>query len=122
LHEVSTQYIRGSEQTRWHEAAAYRTEGGKYVVAIAYVTRWAGESDHRCAAVAETPRKLVDFIGGYDPTQYVVGYPVNAAPEGKDPYAEKQRRLLQSLRLNWESAVSELYSRLDPEEFADSIA
>ncbi len=45
----------------------------------------------------------------YDPVAYVIGYPPG------DQFTLKQERILQSLRLRYESAVSELLSDF-PEE------
>lgn len=106
------QYAAGQNKNRWHELAVYRTTGGKYVVAIKYRTIWQGELDHDFAAVASDPKEAATLLREYDPTTYVVGYPIGEA------YAEKQDRLMRDLTMRYQSQVSEV---LSPAEFSEVV-
>lgn len=97
------------DATRWHELALYRTAGGKLVVAVQFVTRWQGETDHHSAAVVEDAPSLADWLKRYDPCGYLMGYPPGAA------FDQKRERLTRDLTLRYQAAVSELLSTLEPE-------
>ena len=103
----------GCKQDRWHELAVYRTQGGKYVVKIAYRTRWPGENDHEAAKVVDDARSVGTALSTYDPVEFVAGFPAS------DAYAGKQARLLQDLRLRYDALVSEVTA---DEDFAETIA
>lgn len=113
--EVDGRYVGGQEQNRWHELALYRTEAGRYVLAIAYRTIWQGESDHHEAHHAESPSAVLERLRDFDPLEYLVGYPPGRAHEAK------QERLRDSLQRRWETLISDLYEDL-PVEWAEEVA
>ena len=102
----------GKEHNRYHEIAVYRTDGGKYVVAIRYHTHWQGEAHHDFAIAVDTASEAADEFRNHEPTSHVGGYPV------ADNYAEKQQRLLADIRARYDAQVSEI---LSGEEFAERI-
>lgn len=102
----------GREQSRWHELAVYRTDGGVFVVRIAYRTRWEGEL-HRDEAEAATAAEVAAVLRHYNPAAPVQGYPPG------DAYAERQARLVANVRRRYESQVSEILAA-DP-AFAEEV-
>ena len=103
----------GKEQTRWHELAVYRTVGGKFVVRIAYRTRWQGELDHDDAAIVDRADKVAAALREYDPTAHVGGFPPHAS------YAERQAWLLADIRRRYEEQTSEILAASP--EFAEVV-
>ena len=86
---------------RWYELRTYSTDGGKYVVEIAYqssfVHKSAGktpEPDHREAAILESPEQVAQVLTDYRKraTDCVMGFPTN-----NPVFADRQRKLLQSI-------------------------
>lgn len=111
--EASSKQHQGPLQNRWHEVAVYRTQGGKWVGAVAFRTVWQGEDDRHTAEVADTPAALVDLITTYDPTAEWEGYP------DRPEYAERQARTQAAVRGGFERAVSEVFAEID--EVAERI-
>lgn len=66
--EGTTHSHQGSGQNRWTEVDIYRTKGGKFVVQVARMTIWEGESDHYSAASKATPKEIIDWLKGDDGT------------------------------------------------------
>ncbi len=100
--EANGRIRSGQEQNRWHEIRAYRTDGGKYVLEIQYCTCWQGEDGHSHVSVHDDPAALADELKSYYPLEHVLGFPPH--PQ----FASKQARLEESLRLRWETVVSDL--------------
>jgi len=109
---ASSRQQSGSLQNRWHELAIYRTDRGRYVVAVAYRTSWQGESSRDYAEPIATAQAAASCLREYDPRADVAGYP--AGPQ----YAERQRRLLSEIEVGYESAVSRA---LAGDEFAEAL-
>ena len=107
--------LAGKEQNRWHEIAVYRIQTGRYVVHIAYRTRWQGELDFDMADIDGSSKGegVATILRNYDPTQWVRGYPEGAG------YADKQARLLSDIRQRYQALVSEV---LKSDEFAEEVA
>lgn len=94
------------EQPRWYEAAVYRRAQDGYVLAFMYRTKWKGELDYDDAMPFERLEDLKTMVRTIDPVGRVQGFP--PGPQ----FAEKQARLLASLRQRWEALVSELLAQL----------
>jgi len=103
----------GKEHNRWHELAVWRTTGGKYVVQIAYRTKWQGELDHDAAVIVDQAKDVISVLTGHDPVAHVGGYPIGAA------YAERQSRLLADIRARYDSQVSAILESAP--EFAERV-
>lgn len=103
----------GKDRNRWHEISVYRTPKGAYVVRVAYKTRWQGELDHDFAETTTDASAVATILRGYDPTEFVQGFPEGAA------YESKQARMLADLRLRYESLVSEALA--SDEAFAERV-
>ncbi|WP_447978134.1 hypothetical protein [Candidatus Nitrospira bockiana] len=100
-------WANGVEQNRWHTLAVYRTDGGNYVLAIHYRTQWQGEQhDDRAIVLGQDAHRLAEELERYDPTTVVQGFPPGSQ------YAEKQRRLLESIERRYRQQVSELLSKV----------
>ena len=104
----------GRENNRYHNLALYRTDGGRYVLAIAYRTRWQGEIDHDAAYHATDPAELLGHLTSYDPLDHVAGFPPVEA------HAQRQARLEDDITRRFARQITELYAQL-PEEFAERI-
>ena len=110
----------GRDWSRWHELAVYRTEGGQYVVRIAYRTRYQGELEwdgawvipEDRAGVADAAALVAERFSSHDPGAVVKGYPPG------EIYAERQARLLEDVRSRYLAQVSEV---LSSGEFAEEI-
>jgi hypothetical protein len=113
LAESDGERVAGKEANRWHELAVYRTAGGKYILRIAYRTRWEGELSHDEAEVVAAPEGVGATLRGYNPTGPVQGFPVG------DVYAERQGRLLADVRRRYNAQVSEVLES-DP-AFAEEV-
>lgn len=114
LAEVSTRLAAGRERNRWFEVDLYRTQAGKYVLAIDFHTMWQGEHDTSRVVLCDSPADVRAELTLFNPLEDVGGYPPG------DVYAEKQSRLERALFLDWQTAVEELFVGLE-EEFAEVI-
>lgn len=95
------------QQVRWYELFIYRTDGGRYVAEIAYLTEWEGEEDHTVAVAVETAGELARVFTGFDPTVPVRGFP--PLPE----YADRQRNLHDWITRRYNAQVGELLALVD---------
>jgi hypothetical protein len=98
---------------RWYEAAIYRTRGGTFVLFIAYRTN-RGEPSVERAILCDSPEAVRAELTRYDPLEHLAGFPPGEA------YAEKQARLERTLRLDWQTAVRDLFEGIE-EEFSETI-
>jgi hypothetical protein len=103
----------GREHNRWHELAVCRTEGGRFVVRIAYRTCWQGEADVDMAEIASDPAEVSTILCDYNPCENVGGFPSDAQ------YRDKQQRLLADIRRRYEAQVRDLLAS-DP-VFAERV-
>ena len=92
---------RGNAQ-RWHRIAVYRTDSGRWVLQIAWRTRWQGELDVIDAWIEDSPSAIVARLRAYDPLAHLIGYPPGAQ------FAAKRARLERELRQAWGALVSAL--------------
>jgi hypothetical protein len=114
LLEESDGHIQGGkDHNRWHELAVYRTNGGSYVVRIAYKTIWQGELDREMAEIVGKPEAVAEVLRDYDPTSHVQGYPPG------EHYAAKQARTLDDIRRRYDAQVSEILASAP--EFAEVV-
>lgn len=102
LAEGDSAQRNGQDSTRWHETTIYQTVGGKYVVAIAFRTRWKGEGDVELASVCDSPKGVILALREYDPVPAGIGFPPG------EQFEAKQQRLLADLRGRWGGLVSSL--------------
>jgi hypothetical protein len=65
--EVSSHVSRGERQNRWTEMALYKSQSGKFVVAIKGITIWQGEHDryrgHVCGSTTQLVGTLIEDNG-----------------------------------------------------------
>ena len=66
LASASGRWFNGVEQTRWTDYDLYKTDTGKYVVAISSITCWQGESDRYQVEVCSTPEEVYNFLTDSD--------------------------------------------------------
>ena len=98
----------GEDVVRWHVLQLYAIEGGGYVIAIVYGTRWRKELGREDVyVVGDDPSAVTRALELHDPTAAVQGYPPDAR------YAEKQRRLLRDIRARYQVQVSDLLWQVD---------
>ena len=109
LATADTRTREGFGQSRWHELALYRTEGGRYVVALGYRTQWQGELPVDWAWTAADEAEAVRYLREHDPMTGVMGF-----PPGRQ-YEERQERLQADLHLRYDTAVSEILEAIGPE-------
>ena len=64
LGEGSDRFSTGRSSSRWSECRIFSIDGaaGRYVVALARLSCWQGELDHRQAIVCESPGSVVDAL------------------------------------------------------------
>ena len=86
LGSASSHWINGVEQNRWTEYEIYKTETGKYVVAITHVTCWQGEVNGYQAEVCNTPEEVYDFLTDND------GYGSHISNQAKEALEEASER------------------------------
>jgi hypothetical protein len=105
----------GRELTRWHELTLYRTEGGRHVLAVNFMTRWGGERDVSTVEIVDSPEAVVDMLRAYDPVTPASPFPPGPA------YADKQARLVAGLVSQYQAAVSDLLGQV-ADTFAETLA
>jgi hypothetical protein len=79
-------------------------------VAIAYRTMWKSETGHDTATVVGDRSELRDALKRYDPVAHVQGFP--PSPQ----FAEKQARLVATMRQQWEALIAVALTEVDVEE------
>jgi hypothetical protein len=84
----------------------------RHCLVVRYRSKWEGELGHDQAHLL-LRRDLEQVLRSIDPTEHVQGF-----PEGEH-YAQKQRRLLQTIRLGYEHAVSRLLEKAKVWELGD---
>lgn len=109
--EADSRWSAGRENNRWHELALYKTESGKYVLAVDYQTQWEGEHNHHDAWILDSPVDVESILTSLDPCEHMESMP--SAPQFQD----KDQKRRQILTWNYKNAVSELLSEL-PEQLA----
>jgi len=86
LASVNNQWIAGRDQDRWKEITIYKTESGKYVVAIIHRTCWEGEVDRFKAEICETAENVYKALLSDEPIGEVLS---NLAKEALEEAAAK---------------------------------
>lgn len=111
LARVDGKWSAGREQNRYHNLAVYRTAGGNYILQVEYITQWQGEQRHdHVIVLGQDLSELANALREYDPCTRVQGYP--PGPQ----YAEKQDRLLTSMRSRYDEQVSALLDKIEGAE------
>lgn len=119
LAEASGRQVHGKERNRWHEVAAYRTAGGKYVLGITYRSCWEGERDHHGAVVEDGIEGVAEHLRSTVPTLHIEGYRTILArvPDDREsPYRARQAALEAQLTEDWSHLVAEVLEALGVEE------
>lgn len=98
--------VNGKEQNRYHDLALWRTDTGKYVLDIQYVTKWRGELGYRHAEIVE-PGEVAERLRAYDPCAHVQGFP------DRPEYADRQVNLLNWIRSRYDVQVGELLAQVE---------
>lgn len=62
--------------TRWTKVSVYTTKAGRFVVGVAHITCWQGESDSYKAAAFDSLDETVSYIEEHAPN--LAGYAANA--------------------------------------------
>jgi hypothetical protein len=87
---------------RWHELRLFKTGSGKYVVAIGFRSGLEQESAQETVRTCETAEEVERFLigdDGYDPLQFLEGFP--ETPKFEKP----QQRLEDRVTKDFESRV-----------------
>jgi hypothetical protein len=90
---------------RGYDICLYRTEAGSLVLAVWFSSKWEREADHSWAALGATLLQLEEQRLQWTVVPPTVGYPLG------DRYAEKQSRLIATLKDAFNRALSEVYLR-----------
>lgn len=113
---VSTRPDDPSRFARWYELSLYRTKGGTYIIAIGYRSHY-GDRETDRAVLCATPDGIRDELQMFDPLADVSGFPPGPA------YRDKQERMERLLRLDWETAIRDLFADAEVAgEFAEEIS
>ena len=91
LGSASSHWINGVEQNRWTEYEIYKTETGKYVVAISSITCWQGEVNSYQVEVCDTPEEVYNCLT--DGEGYGYCLLSNQAKKALEEAAEKEPEL-----------------------------
>ena len=114
LASVSGQHTRpGKTNNRWHEIDLFKTQSGKYVVAIRFCCATQHDDPYEDAEVFTTPQESLAFLHDYDPVENVRGWPL-----AKN--ADNDRRLREALVGNFERLVAQIVATC-PTLFAERI-
>lgn len=105
--EADTRENQGPGQNRWWELALYRSDSGKYVLAIEYHSQWQGEHASHTAYVCDDAEDLTEAAKAHP---YLAG--VSGFPPGHD---DRQQRLEASLKRCWEQGLSGILAAVEPE-------
>lgn len=108
--ETDSRQTQGPCQTRWYELALYRTDGGKYVIAIGYRTQWQGELPRDETHLEDTVSGAVEVLRSTIPE-----LPMYAFPPG-DRFEEKRSHAAGAIRQCYENAITELLEHVEPEK------
>ncbi len=96
---------QGPLERRYHRLALFKTNTGRHVGHIEYVTDWPGEIGDALAKVG-TLAEVVAWFRAYDPCAAVQGFPPGRG------FAERQARLLEAIELGYDAALSALLTEL----------
>ena len=113
--QIATASSGNHDATRWHELALYRT-ATRYVLAIAYRTRWEGELGRDDVTVEPDDACVANRLRAYDAAAHVLGYPPGEA------YREKQLRMLRQMYARYEDAATRLLATLPAERLEPQVA
>ncbi len=94
---------------RYHEVALYRTQSGRYVISINYISTSKGEDNHSLVVTCDDREQVANqLLEEYDPVDpaHFTGY-----PKGVLDYDDKQANLIAALEREWDAQVSEILSQ-----------
>lgn len=111
--EVATATSRQSNgpcQSRWYELALYRTDSGRYVLAIGYRSQWEGELPEDRVYVEDSAAAVAAQLQGAIPELPLLAFPPGAQ------YEEKRAYVAERLRRCYDAAVGELLQHVEAED------
>lgn len=88
---------------RWHEITIYRTQSGRYVVAIRFHCNPKYDDPYEEAEVCDTPQDVIEYLTTFDPVDGIRGWTL-------EKHREQDRRLRAALVANFETLVSQALS------------
>ena len=99
------------EVQRFHDITVYQTRAGQLVAHVEYLTLWRGEHGYAWTTQpSKDPAEIVAELQGYDPVQYVQGFP-------DDPkYAGRQANLTNHVLGAWDEQLTAIIATLGVEE------
>lgn len=104
-HRLETAGGLAGDDVRGYMVTLYETKGGTWIVHVEYLTAWRGESPGS-DAWQTTPETIGPELAGYDPLQYLRGFPDH------EKYKERQANLKKYLQDCWRNVAGELLSLL----------
>lgn len=110
---------KGSSRTRkgfldrqWHDVALYETNGGTFILYIAYRTNGYMESDVYDVFTFDTTDAARQMLLAYDPLQYSIGLPFFEDDHQSDHDRERARQKHQDKQDDLESALTDGYEAI----------
>ena len=103
-----TETTNGSRGSRYHVVDVYRSLTGVYCLAVVYRTLWDAETVWETCTLTQNPAEIAERLNEAleETLKHVVGYPATPA------YADRQARLLQTLRDRFAVLVSDLCDKI----------
>lgn len=95
---------------RWHEVTVYRTEGGAWVLQVAFRSEWPRELARDAASAHDTPEAVEAALLQADAGADVTGFPEGAQ------FERKKARDVERTRAAWQRAVSAVLDRIEAPE------
>jgi hypothetical protein len=91
----SSHWVNGRDRNRYHTIDIYEPSDGGYILYICFVTHWQGEHDQKDAWELDTLDDVARKLDSYDPTEFLVGFPIG------QHFIEKQLKLEESIKRDW---------------------
>ncbi len=87
-------YYAGHKHSRWINLALYRTRSGRYVIAVTYCTRCAGEPDWHAVLPVQNAAGVGDALRTFDPIPPELTELLGLVdPQGEPPIVGTLRRM-----------------------------
>lgn len=97
---------------RYHNIGLYRTQNGRYVVAVEFRCDTMFDDPYDEVAVLESAKEVVEYLEDFDPCEGVRGWTL-------ERHAEQDKRLRDALTNNFERLVSQVLNGRT--EFAERV-
>ena len=113
LAEVSGKETRPDKTNkRWHEISLFRTDSGRFVVAIRFRCETTFDDPYDDAEALDSPADVVQFLNEFDPCEHIRGWP-------RPSHAQQDDRLRAALTANFDRLVAQLIG--SRAEFAERV-